>query len=194
MTEENKVEGAEEQIDWAAKYAELEAEATKQRNINKDLIAARDSSKKAAPVKKEDPKENPEVTEYLKSQLEEVSSKISKYAEKAKSGAITAAATSKLTAMGINSDAISLAIKQLDKSMITYDEDSESVDDTALSAAVSKLKSQYAFLFEQRIGTPKARLAADGNSKSGNGMSQDEWSSMSTKEQRIAIKAGRRLN
>jgi hypothetical protein len=192
--EDTKVEGSQEQqIDWKAKAAELEAEATKQRNINKQLITERDSSKKAT-VKKEDPKDNPEVTEYLKNQLEEVSSKISKYAEKAKAGAIASAATSKLTAMGINGDAIELAIKQLDKSLIEYDEDTESVDDTALSAAVSKLKSKYGFLFETRVGTTKARMAADGSSKAnGNLISIDEWASMSSKDQRIAIKAGRRL-
>lgn len=190
MTDENvNVEQQVDTTDWKAKAAEFEAEALKQRNIAKDLIAQRDAGKKVPKVEAKD-----DVTDYLKTQLDEVTSRISKYADKAKSGAITAAATTKLSAMGINPDALELAIKQLDKSLIQYDEDSEMVDDTALSAAVSKLKSKHAFLFEQRVGTSKVRLPADGSSKAdSNTMSQDEWKSLSSREQRVAIKAGRRV-
>ena len=194
MSEENENVPDQELVDktdWKAKAAEFEAEAEKHRNIAKDLIAKRDANKK---VVKAEVTENTDVTDYLKNQLTEVSAKISRYADKAKSGAITAAATSKLSAMGINPDALELAIKQLDKSLIQYDEDTEEVDDTALSAAVSKLKSKHGFLFERAFGTAKVRLPAEGSSKSdGNSMSMDEWKGMSSREQRVAIKAGRRV-
>lgn len=183
-------EVVEEVVDWKAKAEAAEAEAAKQKAIKKEIQKERDELKKS--VK---PVDNPEVTKYLKEELESVSSKLTKYAEKAKNASIKVAASSKLSAMGINPDALDLAVQQLDKSLIQYDEDTDSVDDTALSAAVSKLKSKHPFLFERTVSSPKFRPAAEGSAKGDDKtISPEEWRSMSSKEQRIAIKAGRRVS
>jgi predicted nuclease with TOPRIM domain len=181
-----------DKTDWKARAAELEAEATKLRKQKAEVVADRDALKKAvkAPVEKE----NTEITDYLKAQLGEVTTQLSKYADKAKGGAIRLAASTKLSAMGINPDALELAVNQLDKSLVIYDADSDTVDDTALSAAVSKLKSKHPFLFEKTVRTPGFKQPAEGSSKGDSKViSEEEWNSMSTKDQRTAIKAGRRV-
>lgn len=182
----------EGKIDWEARATAAEAEAAKYRKQKAEVVTERDALKKAvkAPVEKE----NTEITDYLKEQLGEVTSQLSKYAEKAKGGAIRLAASTKLSAMGINPDALELAVNQLDKSLVIYDAETDSVDDTALSAAVSKLKSKHPFLFEKTVRTPTYKQPAEGNSNGDSKIiSEEEWKSMSTKDQRMAIKAGRRV-
>jgi len=185
-----QVEDNADHIDWEAKAKELEAVIAKQAAQKKETEKQRDLLKQ----KVKTPLENPEVTAYLKEELAKVSAQQQKYVERAKSGAIKVAASSKLSAMGINPQALDLAVAQLDKSLVQYDEDTDSVDDTALSAAVSKLKSQHPFLFEKTVGSPKVRTPAEGSSRGdSNTISREDWQNMTTKEQRAAILSGRRV-
>jgi len=192
LDSEAKTETVVDTTDWKAVAAKFEADAKKNEGIAKQLIADRDAAKKKIETKPKD-EPNPEVMEYVKKELEGTKAQLQKYAEKAKNGAITAAATAKLTQMGINPDALTLAISQLDRSIIQYDENSDIVDDTALSTAVSKLKSQNGFLFERSLKSPTLRLASENKGGSGGdekSVSAEEFRQMSTKEQRTKIKAG----
>lgn len=178
-------------VDWKAKAAELEAEAAKQRKLKQKAQEERDELQKQ--TKKALKTDNPEVMEYVKKELSATKAQLAKYAEKAKNGAITGAATAKLTAMGINPEAIVLALTALDRGIISYDEETDKVDDTALSTAVSKLKSQHGFLFERSVKSPTARFPGEksgATSADDKTISVEDWNYMTSKEQSVKIKAG----
>ena len=195
MSDENKEAVADETkpgevVDWEAKAKAADAEVARLKGIADDAIKTRDAIK--AKAKSPDKTEKDDTKDYLKTQVDSMQAQLGKYAEKAKSGAISAAATAKFTAAGINPDAIALAIKSMDRNQIDYDEDSEEVSETTLAAQVAKVKAQYPFMFEQKINGTKARMSTDGSKSDANTISDQEWRGMNTQEQRTAIKAGRR--
>lgn len=181
------VTNKEDSVNWAEKAAQLQkdldsatAEAAKQRNLKKDAVG-----KSAA---------EREQLEFVKKQNEEILGKMSKYAEKAKSAAVTLAATKKLTAMGINPDFIALAIKEIDPALITYDEDMDKVDDTGLSTGLSKIKTQYPVMFERSVRTPKYIPPADGAANADSKvLSREDFNSMTPAQQREQIMAGKTI-
>ncbi len=182
-------EQAEDKTDWKAKALELEAEAAKQRALKKKAVD------EAAELKKK-PQVNDEVKLFLESQLAETNGKLAKFAEKARNGAVHVAASAKLSQMGVNPGLLAIAIKSLDQSLVQYDEDTDGVDDTALGAAVSKLKAEFPALFERPINAPKFRPPLDGSSNNldKSVITREEWSSMSSKEQMLAVKNKRKPN
>jgi hypothetical protein len=172
-----------------ARIKELEGLVAKEQAIKQKAIAQRDAAKK-------NPEVDAEVIKFQKAQLDELTGRFSKMAEKTKTAAISVAASSKLAAMGVNPGLLAIAIKSLDHNLVQYDEDTDGVDDTALGAAVAKLKSQHPALFEKTVTTPKYRAPADVANAAGNdnGISRDEWRSMSSLDQMKAVKAGRKPN
>lgn len=183
----------DEVIDWKAKAAEYEAQAkANEAEAAKNRAKRKEAEAQVLELKK---KVNPDndTTKYLKEELEKVSGTLGKFAERAKGGAIQVAATSKLTAMGINPDALALAMKILDKNSISYDADTDTVDETELAAQLSKIKSGNPFLFETKISKPGYRAPADGRSAQGTDeIPLDDWKRMSAKEQRAAITTGKK--
>lgn len=134
----------------------LAAEAAKERGIRKTLQAERDKAKKATQTA---PKDSGEDYKQL---WEQSNSKLTKMQEQVKQSAVKAALTTKLSASKVQADKLDAAIALLDQSLVEWDEDS-GVDNQSITAAVQKLKGNYAWLFETKVTANQLKPAAEGS-------------------------------
>ena len=176
--------------------ADPAAEVARLRDELKKVIAKRDKWKaraKGEPVKENDRDDDSEEAALLRQRVNELQKQQEINASRAKNGAITAAATAKLSKMGVGPEGLKTALAVLSRKGIQYDPNEDVVDDATLSAAVSALQAEHPVLFvPARAARPGHHAAGDGSSGAGDDklVPRDEWNTLSGKQQREKIMAG----
>jgi hypothetical protein len=173
-----------EQINWQERAEAAEKKLVKEQKIRKD---AQDAVKKAKGEIGED------GTNYKKL-YEQEGAKAAKLIERQKRAEVTAAATTQLTKLGINPDAMSLALKSLDFNSVEWDEE-DGVDATSVRAAVQGIKNEAGFLFEKTVNATKVKAPASGANLGSDDstMTREAFEKLGFKERAAVMKKGTKL-
>jgi DNA repair exonuclease SbcCD ATPase subunit len=161
----------------------LSDEATKNKHL------ARAAQKERDDLKKKIQKQTDPTGQDYKDLWQESNDKATKLLEKAKAADIKVALHAQLQKAKVAADRLDAALDLVDKGLIEWDEDS-GVDGHTITAAVSKLKSKHAFLFETTVkATDSPILPGDNKGQEQNRMAREDFMKLPTAEKVKVSKA-----
>jgi len=152
-------------------------DAAKHKKLAKDARVERDSLK--AKTKEEGDENYKDLYQKANDRLAEMQTKI-------KTKEINSAVKDQLLKVGILPDAVEAAIKLIDSKLISYDDDTDSVDIFSIETAAKDLKSRMKFMFETKVANLDIRKASSGKDTDTKEMSRAEFNKLPLHSQRDA--------